>query len=1000
MTTADVTLDVLLAHRSLVRRIATDLLVDPDAAEDVVQQTWLAALRHTARGGEVRVSLLSRIAQRLASNRRREDRRRSARESAAPSSAALPDPAAIAATEELRGRVLGAVLRLEERLRTVVLLRYLSEQPESEIADRLQVPVETVRSRLKKARSILRERLKSDDPAHSARGLLALAGGGPEIEALVAKGLTVGTKAWLGVAIAVVVGVAYVGRGLVQSPAQDATDPMAAQSSREGVPKSEFDSEAVPTSVSRGAVTPTSDAVDRSADSAMVEITGTCVSPSGAPIARVTVRSPDAAGSATSGDDGRFALALTGPWPVGEPRTFVVTARAPGRADASKRVRCAGGERRELGSLVLGPGGAIRGVVLDESGRPTPAKVVLHPGLLTDDAWAVGLDDAAARIATNAGGEFVLEGLAEGWYALVAEHRELRVERPIPIGVTAGAEAEVRIEMRRLRDDERIVGRVVDELDRPLADVPVRWTRLIQSKAGGFRMGTHVVRSEADGSFSCPADATSETNFLATFEDGRTASIARIRGGSHDVVLRRPATTTFDVTIVDAGSGLPFPGATVIATWDDGSPEVLGLRQSSRRWTATSGADGIARVPLPPREFGLRIEAEDRSAVEVGPFAAGRPPTLGPIVLEPLPAVRVVVEAPTAARQPVRVSLRRADPKGAPTTWARLAVRATTVEHEVVVEPDVEFRVPIGRLGDGADWFLKATCPEHAAEWKPLTQAAIGDEQPIRLKLTRGGAIAGRVLVDGDGSPAGLAVLATDGLGERRSTRVEQDGTYRLSAVRAGVWSVDVGVEDDVPERPTPNDLEQAARVEVDEGETSVLDLRHEVPPRVVVEGRVRLGDASSYGIGVVLVTIDERSSARGIDPIGAVARATITPAGAYRIEHGATGTYALKVSRATDSGSTTVLRPCTLGVGTNVLDVQEPCGILEGVRRGAPMNAVQARGERADGTVVLVNARCDPVTGAFSMPLVPAGSYVLHAGDRTDPVEVGIGQLVTAPEP
>ncbi|MCC7170509.1 MAG: hypothetical protein IT459_08670 [Planctomycetes bacterium] len=133
------------------------------------------------------------------------------------------------------------------------------------------------------------------------------------------------------------------------------------------------------------------------------------------------------------------------------------------------------------------------------------------------------------------------------------------------------------------------------------------------------------------------------------------------------------------------------------------------------------------------------------------------------------------------------------------------------------------------------------------------------------------------------------------------------------------------------------------------------------------------------------------RSSLRG---------AKITPSGAYRIEPAAAGSFVLKVSIPTSSGTTSILRPCTIGVGHNVVDVIEPCGAIVGRRSGTRMRMVQARGERADGTVVLVDARCDPATGEFTMPLVPAGAYTLLADARTDPIDVVAGERVVAPNP
>ncbi|MBK6941682.1 MAG: sigma-70 family RNA polymerase sigma factor [Planctomycetes bacterium] len=327
MTTADVTLDVLLAHRSLVRRIAGDLLVDPDAADDVVQQTWLAALRHGARGGDVRAPLLSRIARRLALNRKRDARRWLMHEHGALAHGAMPDPARVAETEELRGRVLGAVLALDEPFRSTVLLRYLDESSEADVAARLRVPLETVRSRLKTARSTLRERLKDDAPGVTARGLVGLAGSARAFEFVVAEGITMGAKVWAGVAVAVLVGAAYFGPDVVDRLRGSEVDGSHS-------PDATLVADAAPTagrtdleSSARTAIAPpANDAIDASLG--RVELSGICEAPDGSPIAGAVVsagmdpRSP----ACTTGPDGRFRLGSSR-----RPRTGTRSSRSSSR---------------------------------------------------------------------------------------------------------------------------------------------------------------------------------------------------------------------------------------------------------------------------------------------------------------------------------------------------------------------------------------------------------------------------------------------------------------------------------------------------------------------------------------------------------------------------------------------------------------------------------------------------------------------------------------------
>jgi RNA polymerase sigma-70 factor (ECF subfamily) len=71
------------------------------------------------------------------------------------------DPAVLAQDAEIGEIVLGALTRLEEHHRTVVVLRDIEGMSYSEIAETLGVEVGTVKSRLSRARANLREILKA-----------------------------------------------------------------------------------------------------------------------------------------------------------------------------------------------------------------------------------------------------------------------------------------------------------------------------------------------------------------------------------------------------------------------------------------------------------------------------------------------------------------------------------------------------------------------------------------------------------------------------------------------------------------------------------------------------------------------------------------------------------------------------------------------------------------------------------------------------------------------
>jgi RNA polymerase sigma-70 factor (ECF subfamily) len=71
------------------------------------------------------------------------------------------DPAMVAQSRELCGLAMDALLKLEEPQRAVVVLRDIEGMNYSEIADVLNIELGTVRSRLSRARSHLREILEA-----------------------------------------------------------------------------------------------------------------------------------------------------------------------------------------------------------------------------------------------------------------------------------------------------------------------------------------------------------------------------------------------------------------------------------------------------------------------------------------------------------------------------------------------------------------------------------------------------------------------------------------------------------------------------------------------------------------------------------------------------------------------------------------------------------------------------------------------------------------------
>lgn len=145
--------DVVRRHDAAVRRVVTRRLADPDAVEEVVQQTFYLAFRRLDqldRPGKLRGWLTAIARHCVVDFLRREERRSEAVELNRIEAVARDRSAEWIWTEVER---LGAIHR------EVLGLRYRSGLSYEEIAAELGVPVSTVRGRVYEARKQLRERL-------------------------------------------------------------------------------------------------------------------------------------------------------------------------------------------------------------------------------------------------------------------------------------------------------------------------------------------------------------------------------------------------------------------------------------------------------------------------------------------------------------------------------------------------------------------------------------------------------------------------------------------------------------------------------------------------------------------------------------------------------------------------------------------------------------------------------------------------------------------------
>ena len=169
--------DALLVHAEFLKRIARVLVGAGAAADDLVQETWLAALNAPprARSAAAVRGWLARVARNAVAEERRGSGRRRAREELAARPEFQPDETRAVEQLEISQRVVRRVLELEEPYRTTVVLRYLEDRPPREIARRMGVPVDTVHTRLRRALAKLRGALDADSGGDRSAWCVALA---------------------------------------------------------------------------------------------------------------------------------------------------------------------------------------------------------------------------------------------------------------------------------------------------------------------------------------------------------------------------------------------------------------------------------------------------------------------------------------------------------------------------------------------------------------------------------------------------------------------------------------------------------------------------------------------------------------------------------------------------------------------------------------------------------------------------------------------------------
>ena len=168
--------EMLREHSGFVRALARGMLLGPDQADDLVQETALAALRTPPDNPSGLRRWMGVVARNAGLKILRSAGRRARREKIAAQPEALRSTLDAAAELDLHRALVEALQSLSEPYRSTIVMRYFHDLGPTEIAHAIDVPVKTVETRLRRALATLRERLERGQRARArSLSLLSLA---------------------------------------------------------------------------------------------------------------------------------------------------------------------------------------------------------------------------------------------------------------------------------------------------------------------------------------------------------------------------------------------------------------------------------------------------------------------------------------------------------------------------------------------------------------------------------------------------------------------------------------------------------------------------------------------------------------------------------------------------------------------------------------------------------------------------------------------------------
>ena len=476
-------MDALRSQADWVVQLARRLVVDPNRADDLAQDAWVAALQTNAGPERASRPWLAGVLRNLARNTARADQRREAREQRAPRPSVAASTADVVEEVSLQRAVSEATLALEEPYRTTLLLRFYKGLSLAAIARREGVATSTVHARVERGLALMRTALDDRWGGDRRAWVLALipmteTAGAATASLLGVFAVSAGTKiAATALVAGGAVGLWYVNtpsdvEGRIEKPAALAVDERAQPSEELSLPQPEATRRVERVAQSRAATDEqvASTVAGAAAPAATFEVRA--IDGSGSPLPHVGLRL-----STTDDEQPRWQTDERGSVEIAvEDAQGLLLVADPAYTTLMPGARGFGAQGNTVVTVVAGPAHPVAGWVVDATGNPVEGARV-SADLSGSFFRRLGLaasfrpERAGWHDRTDARGRFSMPsvGRAEG-IVLVVKHpsHQLHTE-PLPDYPTDDHS----ITLQPVDPEESIWGIVVDDLGDPVPDAYV-----------------------------------------------------------------------------------------------------------------------------------------------------------------------------------------------------------------------------------------------------------------------------------------------------------------------------------------------------------------------------------------------------------------------------------------------------------------------------------------------------------------------------------------------